>query len=626
MLRPPQCHHLFKMIASFRDAQDSSAVWSTSQLASVGPDQDRHDVSCLSPTWERQRIQSLLQEAMAKPAAKVRRQARPSSARVKKKTKPRKKVAVLAAPAESAATLTQLIEDLGTGLLKLISAPKGLDVRVTEPIIHDAALGSPIEAGDIVLGVGVRADDRAAVALIKQAGTRRASAVVLKGDDVSDLTETAEASGVALIAIQPEMTWNQAHSLLRSTIASAGPMPTTGVGGVPVGDLFALANAVAAMVGGPTTIEDPQSRVLAFSSLDEPIDEPRREAILGRQVPAPWMKRLHEEGVFRKLWSSTDVVKVELPDPGLRRRLAIAVRAGGEILGSIWVQEGRKRLGSAAEAALREAARVSALHLIRHRASEDLDRQVRGELVRGLLEGQGPIEHAASRLGIEPKSSFTVMAFEIQSSEEAEIAVQRERALDLVSIHCEALGRRVSCIAVDRTIYALVPTPDSLKLSRLLSLARTIIDRAEGALRTKLRAGIGSTVASLRDTPRSRWEADQVLRSLANNSTGTVVSDIHDMRAHTILVELQDLAAERPHLKFGKVQVLIEQDRKRGTAYVHTLRAFLDNFGDITGAASAINVHPNTFRYRVRRLVELSAIDLNDPVERLVTELQLRLI
>jgi DNA-binding PucR family transcriptional regulator len=37
-------------------------------------------------------------------------------------------------------------------------------------------------------------------------------------------------------------------------------------------------------------------------------------------------------------------------------------------------------------------------------------------------------------------------------------------------------------------------------------------------------------------------------------------------------------------------------------------------------------VHPNTFRYRLRRLVEVSGIDLDDPVERLVAHLQLTLL
>jgi DNA-binding PucR family transcriptional regulator len=36
-----------------------------------------------------------------------------------------------------------------------------------------------------------------------------------------------------------------------------------------------------------------------------------------------------------------------------------------------------------------------------------------------------------------------------------------------------------------------------------------------------------------------------------------------------------------------------------------------------------LNVHPNTFRYRLRRLLELSELDLTDADERLVTHLQL---
>jgi DNA-binding PucR family transcriptional regulator len=41
-------------------------------------------------------------------------------------------------------------------------------------------------------------------------------------------------------------------------------------------------------------------------------------------------------------------------------------------------------------------------------------------------------------------------------------------------------------------------------------------------------------------------------------------------------------------------------------------------------AAERLHVHRNTFRYRLRRIEELAGIDLDDPDERLVAELQLR--
>src|SRR5205807_518844 len=123
------------------------------------------------------------------------------------------------------------------------------------------------------------------------------------------------------------------------TSRSTGAAPSDG-NETPVGDLFALANAVAAVVGGAVTIEDARSNVLAYSNLDQPIDEPRRQTILGRRVPEDWTRRLRDEGVFRDLWASDGVIRFGDPDAGARMRLAVAIRAGTEVLGSIWVMEG----------------------------------------------------------------------------------------------------------------------------------------------------------------------------------------------------------------------------------------------------------------------------------------------
>ena len=68
---------------------------------------------------------------------------------------------------------------------------------------------------------------------------------------------------------------------------------------------------------------------------------------------------------------------------------------------------------------------------------------------------------------------------------------------------------------------------------------------------------------------------------------------------------------------------LVDHDREKGTEYVVTLRAYLDHFGDVPAAAASLHVHPNTFRYRLRRLVAVAGLDLDDPTERLVAHLQL---
>ena len=60
----------------------------------------------------------------------------------------------------------------------------------------------------------------------------------------------------------------------------------------------------------------------------------------------------------------------------------------------------------------------------------------------------------------------------------------------------------------------------------------------------------------------------------------------------------------------------------RGGGLVATLAAYMDCFGDVRAAAAQLGVHPNTFRYRLRRLQELVGLDLTDPAERIVAALQ----
>jgi DNA-binding PucR family transcriptional regulator len=55
---------------------------------------------------------------------------------------------------------------------------------------------------------------------------------------------------------------------------------------------------------------------------------------------------------------------------------------------------------------------------------------------------------------------------------------------------------------------------------------------------------------------------------------------------------------------------LAEYDAQRSTALLRTLEEFLRRRGNISATAEALYVHPNTLRQRLRRIMELSGIDL----------------
>jgi len=328
-------------------------------------------------------------------------------------------------------TLDSLIDSVGTAVLDVIRAPAGLAIAVGEIVIHDSLDRRKIDEGDVILAVGVDPSDREAAALLLRAGDGKAAAVAMKlenGGPPDALIDASADAGVALLGVARDIVWGQLHALLRTACAAAGAPGEIGPGGSALGDLFALANAVSSMVGGATTIEDPRSTVLAYSSTGAPIDEPRRQTILGRQVPDDWVRRLEVDGVFRRIWAG-GVVRVDYTatHPGYRNRLAVAVRAGGEILGTIWVVEGERPLDDNAEAALAEAGDIAALHLLRHRAGDDLERRRRAELLRSVLGGRTAPEVLAASLGVAATSFVTVVAFELHLEPDAALADQTVR-------------------------------------------------------------------------------------------------------------------------------------------------------------------------------------------------------
>jgi hypothetical protein len=60
--------------------------------------------------------------------------------------------------------------------------------------------------------------------------------------------------------------------------------------------------------------------------------------------------------------------------------MVVAVRAGRELLGSLWVETSTPLTGHR-RTVLEDGARTAVLHLLRSRASADLERQVESALV-----------------------------------------------------------------------------------------------------------------------------------------------------------------------------------------------------------------------------------------------------
>lgn len=519
------------------------------------------------------------------------------------------------------ATLGRLAALLGPSVAEVLTAPSGLDVVVRDLVLYDAVDTPELHAGDLVFAVGVDATGPDALTMLERAAASGSAAVMMKLSGPLSPPLVAACGGTSIIGVPFGMSWVSLLGLVRTALPPGVRRPVSGDAD-SFGDLFALANAIAAMVGGPTIIGDLQHKVLAYDTLDYPVDDRRRQAILGRRMPPDVVEVYREAGVFDRLRTTSEVVRYDLPEVGLPARMAIGVRAGDEPLGVIWIAEGNEPLGDAAEQALKEAAELAALHLIRHRASGDLDRQRRGEVLRGLLEGRIAPARAASSLGFDASSKVAVLAIEVVGGDD-EMASKSDRAVDLVVLSFESYRRRAVCVATGSVLYVLLgegPDPDG---ARLRAVVDDVSSRVAHTLRTELFVGIGPTVA-MRDVTASRSEADDVLRVLRRRGVPRAANLI-DVRTEVALHRLRDRMGDDPLVATDVFDLLTAEDHRKGSDHVRTLAVYLRSLGEVRVAAERLGVHPNTLRNRLAKIEDLTGVALDDPDERFLLELQLRL-
>jgi hypothetical protein len=488
--------------------------------------------------------------------------------------------------------LLRSLLDVLTPAVETLTGELGLDNEVTEVVL--VGPGDPVP--DLPEALLVCSEPER---LLEQ--PVRAAGVVVKLDD-AQRDGWREREFPVLVA-GPELPWN--HLLQLLTTATA-----TGNGG---GDLFSLANAIAAMVGGAVAIEDPRRRVLAYSSLpDQPIDEARQVGILGRQVP----DFPGNDDIYRTLQRARGVIRMPA-DPTTLPRMAVAVRSGAEVLGSIWVVESSP-LGAEAEQALLDASRLAALHLLRARAGNEVERRARGELLRGLLDGRSAPDLVAARLGIDPTTPVTVVAFALPEEAAAD-ELEADALADLAHVQCAALSPHASVLVQARTLYVLLPA-GGVARRRLTQLATAVVERAKSARHLELAAGVGATVDNLGALMRSRADADALLRLVKPGA----VAAVEDLLPQVALLDLRAHLATTPHLRLPELEAMLAYDAEHQTPYAESVLAYLAANADVPLAADSVSVHANTFRYRMRRVRELFGLDLDDPDVRLVVWLQLR--
>lgn len=426
-------------------------------------------------------------------------------------------------------------------------------------------------------------------------------AVVVRESAVAGALAAAPAS-TAIFAAPDEGRWSDLYDRVQWALGES-------VGQLAEHDAFHLADALASAVGGAVAIEDARRRVVAFSTVPgQRIDDVRRQGILGRQVP----EHAEREKWYARLWRTPGVS--EFTDgTESTARLAVAVRAGAEPLGSIWVVGARASLNPGADEILARSVGVVAACLAHQDHFAARSRSGRGQLLRQVLDV------GSEDLGYTLPGPVVLAGMRRDGAAE-ERDLLDARLADILSLHAQRCGGLGLAAALDGRVYALLPAADRPRLeSQLLG---TIT-------RTALPAGwiaLSDPVERIDQLPAVRRQVDRLLALCHRRGTDRPeIVRVADARDSLMLAELADAVRGSDALRDGPLGRIAGYDHDHGTSYVPTLRAWFESSGDAVAAAARLHLHPNTFRYRMTRARALFGLRLEQPDERLLLHLQLRL-
>src|SRR5437667_401198 len=365
----------------------------------------------------------------------------------------------------------------------------------------------------------------------------------------------------------------------------------------------------------------------------------RKETILRQGTPHRVLFDPQIQRTLREVEAKRGPVKVPaFPHLGMsRERLIAPIFAANQVLGYISILDHPPHNEELAFMAIEQAAPVLALSIAKERELSEVEGRVRGEVLEDLLHGTYGDEAAAQRrarhVGYPLQGSHIVVLVDIddfrgftrarQISEDAIQALKRDFLRRVTAVVRSSYQRALVQGRSDQVV-ALLPlgteVGDHQARSHALGLQ---IQQAISEWKPGFTVSVGfsAPIEAPSAVEGALREVTSVMESLARFKRWGQVVAVPDLGLTGLLAAVSDerlVDYSRRHLG-----PLVEHDAARKSALVATLRAYLET-GQQQHAAQRLRVHPNTLRYRLDRIREITGLNLEDPETRLNLSVALR--
>jgi GAF domain-containing protein len=278
----------------------------------------------------------------------------------------------------------------------------------------------------------------------------------------------------------------------------------------------------------------------------------------------------------------------ELTRGGRLARVAVPLVADDELLGLL-TAKGTSEVELARAAANLTAVALKKIELIERLTEKNLIKDFFEQLAGGTVLGD--VEGRAARLGCDLDGRYVVLA-----ASPADDGL--ERALAAAAPRGSLFDRR------DDSIRGLLRVPSTGPEGLLETL-----HELHETLDAKVSIGVSHVCQGAASFRAGFEEARHALVGASVIRGKPAVMTYEELGPYKYLLRMPFDSTMRDEHRDSVMRVA-EYDRQRQTALLRTLEEFLRRRGNISATAEALYVHPNTLRQRLRRIQELSGIDL----------------
>lgn len=181
----------------------------------------------------------------------------------------------------------------------------------------------------------------------------------------------------------------------------------------------------------------------------------------------------------------------------------------------------------------------------------------------------------------------------------------------------ELTGHLVPVAHRDEHVVAILPAADATVAHAAAAAGRCPFGKVA------VQAGLSREVSTPAALPQALREARVALAAV--DPAGNAVMRFDELGVLQFLIAPSD-GADLHTFAAGVLGDLLEYDRRHGTELVATLDGYFENGCSVASTARALQVHSKTLAYRLRRIHEVSGLDLADRRRRLDVELALRIL